>query len=174
MDVSIFKQGIPVSTLKDRWTSLLLIIQKFITCEGRYGSMYMYHIKLLINFLENEIINLPYFLLSSLRKIFTTVQKNIDDVEPHLYYPGLIKILVENHLKDRKDTWEKFLVSNFFQDPPKVPEGSSTKKIRRKITNLTIQDTPTSVTKETSKEEMPSETLIEIRKQVKQKVKNEY
>jgi len=97
----------------------------------------------------------------------TIVQKNIDDVEPHLYHHGLIKILVENHLKERKDTWEKFLVRNFFQDPPEVPKGSSTKKSRRKRTNLTIQDTPTSVTKETSKEKLPSKTLTEIRKQVK-------
>lgn len=50
-------------------------------------------------------------------------------------------------------------------------EGSSTKKSRRKRTNLTIQDTPTSVTKETNKEEMLSETLTKVRKQVKQKGK---
>jgi len=171
MDISIFKQGIPISALKDKWTNLMLIIRKFITCEGRYGSMYMYHIRLLMNFLENESINLPYFLLNSLRKMSTTVQKNIDDVEPHLYHHGLIKILVENHLKEREDTWEKFLVRNFFQDPPEVLEGSSAKKSRRKITTLTIQDTPTSVTKENSEEELPSETLTEIRKQVKQKGK---
>jgi len=52
-----------------------------------------------------------------------------------------------------------------------VLEGSSTKKSRRKRTNLTIQDTPTSVTKETNKEEMLSETLTKVRKQVKQKGK---
>ena len=114
--------------------------------------MYMYHIRLLMNFLDNETTNLPYFLLSSFRKMSTTVQKNIDDVKPHLYHHGLIKILVENQLKKRKDTWEKFLVRNFFQDPLEVSEGSSTKKSRRKRTNLTIQDTPTSMTKETSKE----------------------
>ena len=92
----------------------------------------MYRNKLLMNFLENETINLPYFLLNSLRKMSTTVQKNIDDVEPHLYHHGLIKILVENHLKERENTWEKFLVSNFFQDPPEVPEGSSSKRSSNK------------------------------------------
>jgi len=101
----------------------------------------------------------------------TTVQKNLDDVEPHLYHHGLIKILVENQLKERRDTWEQFLIRNFFQDPPKIPEGSSTRKIRRRRSNVNIQDTPTSITKETSKEEMLSETFTEIRKQVKQKGK---
>lgn len=73
MDITIFKHGIPVLALKEKWTSLLLIIQKFITCEGRYGSMYMYHIRLLMNFLENQTINLPYFLLSILKKMSTIV-----------------------------------------------------------------------------------------------------
>jgi len=99
MDISIFKRGIPVSALKEKWTSLMLIIQKFITCEGGYGSMYMYHIRLIMNFLENKTINLPYFLLSRLRKMSNNIQKNIDDIEPHLYHHGLIKILVENQLK---------------------------------------------------------------------------
>lgn len=99
------------------------------------------------------------------------MQNNIDDVEPHLYHHGLIKILIENQLKEREDTWENFLVRKFFQDPPKVPEGSSTKKSKRKRTTLTIQDTPTSVTKENSGEELPSETLTKIRKQEKQKGK---
>lgn len=133
--------------------------------------MYMYHIRLLMNFLENETINFPYFLLNSLRKMSTTALNNIDDIESQLYHHGLIKVLVENHLKEREDTWEKFLVRNFFQDPPEAPEGSSTKKSRRRRTTLTIQDTPTSVTKENSEEELPSETLTQIRKQVKQKGK---
>ena len=34
MDITVFKRGIPVSTLEEKWTSLLLIIQNFITCEG--------------------------------------------------------------------------------------------------------------------------------------------
>jgi len=43
MDITIFKRGIPVFDLEEKWASLLLIIQKFITCEGWFGSMYMYH-----------------------------------------------------------------------------------------------------------------------------------
>lgn len=80
MDISILKRGIPISALKDKWSSFLLIIQKFITCEGRYGSNYMYRIRLLMNFLENGTINIPYFLLNSLRKMSTTVQKKIEDI----------------------------------------------------------------------------------------------
>jgi len=57
--------------------------------------MYMYHIRLLMNFLENKTIDLPYFLLNSLKNVSITVQKNLEDIEPHLYHHGLVKILIE-------------------------------------------------------------------------------
>jgi len=53
MDVTIFKKGILVHVLKEEWASLLLVIQTFITCEERFGAMYMYHARLLMNFLDN-------------------------------------------------------------------------------------------------------------------------
>ena len=89
--------------------------------------MYMYHTRLLMNFLENQTINLPYFLLNSLKKMSITVQKNLEDIEPHLYHHGLVKILIEKQLKENKDTREQFLVRNFFQDPPKTPKSRRNK-----------------------------------------------
>ena len=53
MDITIFKRGIPIHALKEEWATLLLVVQKFITCEGRFGSMYMYHTRLLMKFLDN-------------------------------------------------------------------------------------------------------------------------
>ena len=61
MDTSTFKKGIPSTTLKGKWRNLLSIIQKFITYEGRFGCMFFYHARLLMNFLEDSEINLPYF-----------------------------------------------------------------------------------------------------------------
>lgn len=76
--------------------------------------MYMYHIKLLMIFLENQTINLPYFLLSSLKNMSTPIQNNLNDVESRLSHHGLVKILIEKQLKERQDTWEYFLIRNFF------------------------------------------------------------
>ena len=73
MDTSVFRRGILISVLKGKWSSMLLILQKFITCEGRFGPMYVYHIRLLMNFLENGTLNLPFFLLNSLRRMTTNV-----------------------------------------------------------------------------------------------------
>lgn len=58
MDIYEFKKGIPVTNLKNKWRNMLLIIQKFITCEGIFGNMFFYHARLLMNFLDGNEINL--------------------------------------------------------------------------------------------------------------------
>ena len=99
MDVSVFRKGIPISTLKNKWRNMLLILKKFITCEGRFGCMYVYHINLLMNFLENGNINLHFFLLNSLSRMASNVQKKIESLETTMYHHGLVKILVEFDFK---------------------------------------------------------------------------
>jgi len=115
MHVSMFRKGIPISTLKNKWRSMLLILQKFITCEGRFRCMYVYHIHLLMNFLENGNVNLPFFLLNSLRRMASNVQKKIEFIDTTMYHHRLVKILVEFHFKRIGDTWENFLIRNYFQ-----------------------------------------------------------
>lgn len=102
MDVIVFRKGISISTLKNKWGNMMLILQKFITYEGIFGFMYVYHIHLLRNFLENGTINLPFFLLNSLRRMATNVQKKIESIETTMYHHGLVKILVEFHLRRNK------------------------------------------------------------------------
>ena len=82
-----------------------------------------------------------------------TIQKNLGDVEPHLYHHGLVKILIEKQLKEKKDTWEQFLIRNFFEDPQQSPERSTSRRSRRKRTSDKIQSTPTNTVEETSREE---------------------
>ena len=116
MDTSIFKKGIPSTTLKGKWREMLFIIQKFITCEGRFGCMFFYHARVLMNFLEDKEINLPYFLLNSLRKMAGMVQKRIYFIDNTMYHHALIKLLIEFHLKIIGDTWEDFITRNHFQE----------------------------------------------------------
>jgi len=156
IDTSIFTKGIPVHAIKEEWSTLLLLVQKFITCEGRFGTMYMYHARIMMNFMEGHALNLPYFLLSSLKKMSSTVQKHVGHIEPHLYHHGFIKILIEDQLKNTKDTWEKFLIRNHFQEVTEASASSSPKipkRSRRKERNVTAQDLPTIDTQETVQEE---------------------
>jgi len=131
MDTSIFTKGIPVSLVKEEWKALLLLVQKFFTCEGRFGILYVYHAKVMMHFLGEHDINLPYFLFSSLKKMCAIVQRNPRNVEAHLYHHGLVKMLVEEQLKEKQDTWDRFLIRNHFQE---IGEGSSQvpKKSRRR------------------------------------------
>lgn len=142
MDTSVFMRGIPISALKGKWSSMLLILQNFITCEGIFGSMYVYHIRPLMIFLENRTLNLLFFLLNSLRRMATTIHKKMEAIETNIYHHGLVKKLVEYHLKSVGDTWENFSIGNFFQDALEFPKGSSVKRSRRRKTSLTIQNTP--------------------------------
>ena len=124
-----------------------------------------------MNFLENGTFNLLFFLLSSLKRMATNVQNKVESIETTLYHHGLVNILVEFHLRSVGDTWEDFLVKNFFQDAPDKSEGSHVKRNRRRKTNLTIQSTPETSAQKNDEEEPTSEKLTEIRKQSKQRRK---
>ena len=43
-------RGVPRSWFKDQWCNILFIIQKYLTCEGRYSITFLYHVRLLLHF----------------------------------------------------------------------------------------------------------------------------
>jgi hypothetical protein len=49
----IWKKDIPMSYLEPKWQSLLKAIFVYITCEGRYNRVTLYHFKLLNHFTGN-------------------------------------------------------------------------------------------------------------------------
>jgi hypothetical protein len=61
-------RGIPIATIKPRWHDLLAIVKQFVTCEGRYGLVFLYHLRLLMNFIDYPL-NMPHYLLHSLYKM---------------------------------------------------------------------------------------------------------
>ena len=132
--------------------------------------MYVYHTRLLTKFLENGEINLPFFLLNNLRRMASNVQKKIEFIDTTMYHHGFVKILVEFHLKRIGDTWENFLIRNYFQDTPESPEEGNVRRSRRKKKGITIQRKPKSSTQKND-EELVSKKMTEIRKKIKQKGK---
>lgn len=116
----------------------------------------------MMHFLGEHDINLLYFLLSSLRKMCSIVQRNPRSIEPHLYHHGLVKILVEEQLKAKRDTWERFLVRNHFQEigeasggSPQVPKKSRRKR-REEITPEIVVQLETVVPEIVVQEEIPA------------------
>jgi hypothetical protein len=90
-------KGIPISFLKPRWHSLILILKQFITCEGRYGLVFLYHIRLLMLFIGFEL-NMSFYLLMSLYKMSKCYKRQSMNSLSSLFHHGLIKILLVSHL----------------------------------------------------------------------------
>jgi hypothetical protein len=70
----IWKKNIHVSSLEEKWQQLLKAIMVYITCEGRYNMVIMYHFKLINHLTGRNPLNLPYFLYQSLSKMANQVK----------------------------------------------------------------------------------------------------
>jgi hypothetical protein len=112
-------KGWPTNMLKQRWHDLLMIIKQFITCEGRYGFIFLYHLRLLMVFMGFEL-NMPHYLHRSLFKMAKRYKRSQADTS--LFHYGLIKMIVVYELGLRRDSWGDFLSRNSFEDssPPHV------------------------------------------------------
>jgi hypothetical protein len=107
-------KGMPISTLKPRWHDLLVIVKQFVTCEGRYGLVFLYHLRLLMNFMGYPL-NMPHYFLHSLYKMSKRFKCEKDDSS--LFHHGLIKLIIVHHLNLSGDNWQAFLSRNGFADP---------------------------------------------------------
>jgi hypothetical protein len=104
--------------LKTRWHSLLLILKQFVTCEGRYRLVFLYHIRFLVNFIGFDL-DMTFYLLMSLYKMSKSYKRQ--GVNSSLFHHGLVRILLMYHLSIIGDSWEIFLMkTGFSQDDPIV------------------------------------------------------
>jgi hypothetical protein len=104
-------KGIPVSLLKVRWHGLLSVLKQFITCEGHYGLVFLYHVRFLMHFIGFHL-NMSFYLLRSLYKMSKRYKKQ--SLDSSLFHHGLIKILLVYRLKTLGDDWDRFLARNGF------------------------------------------------------------
>jgi hypothetical protein len=119
-------KGLPAKMLKPRWHDLLMIIKQFITCEGRYGFVFLFHLRLLMVFMGFEL-NMPHYLHRSLFKMAKRYKRNQADTS--LFHLGLIKMIMVYELGLRRDCWDDFLSRNGFEEsnPPQVDKPMVTK-----------------------------------------------
>jgi hypothetical protein len=112
-------KGLPAKMLKPRWHDLLMVIKQFITCEGRYGFVFLFHLRLLMVFMGFEL-SMPHYLHRSLFKMAKRYKRSQADTS--LFHVGLIKICMVYELGLRRDCWGDFLVRNGFEEsnPPQV------------------------------------------------------
>jgi hypothetical protein len=128
--VNSCNRGLPAKMLKPRWYDLLMIVKQFVTCEGRYGFVFLFHLRLLMVFMGFEL-SMPHYLHRSLFKM-AKKYKGIQ-ADTSLFHVGLIKMLIVYELGLRRDSWHNFLNRNGFEeshppqvDKPMVSESKST------------------------------------------------
>jgi hypothetical protein len=103
-----------VTALKPRWHDLLAIIKQFVTYEGRYGLVFLYHLRLLMNFIDYPL-NMPHYLLRSLYNMSKRFKR--EKVDSSLFHHCLIKVLIIHHLSLSCDSWQAFLSRNGLATP---------------------------------------------------------
>jgi hypothetical protein len=90
----IWKKNIPMSFLEEKWQHLLKSILVYITYEGRYNRVMIYHLKLMTHFTGRIPLNLPYYLQKILIKMAHQVKAKPSKVAGRLSHHGLIKLLI--------------------------------------------------------------------------------
>jgi hypothetical protein len=68
------EKGILVSLLKVRWHCLLTVLKQFVTCEGRYGLVFLYHIRFLMHFIGFHL-NVTFYFLRSMYRMSKRYKK---------------------------------------------------------------------------------------------------
>jgi hypothetical protein len=91
-------KGIPRDWIVDEWMEALLMLKRFITCEGRYSTVFLFHLRFLLHLAGIKRMNLPYYFLRDLNKMAMKVQENPKTPPHEIYHRGLIKVLVKAEL----------------------------------------------------------------------------
>jgi hypothetical protein len=106
-----WSQGIPHSWVRKEWHTAMLIIHRYITCEGIFSLVHLYHIRLLIHVNGDYPLNLPYFLLKILSKMSKRIQSHPATTKNSLFHQGLIKTLVVFSLNEVQRSWDWLIQS---------------------------------------------------------------
>jgi hypothetical protein len=125
-----WKKSMPVSHLEDEWQDLFKGIQLYITSEGRYDKLMMYHFKLLDHFTGKTLLNLPFFLHKSLTKVCKKIRAQPLSMKNTLCHFGLIKLIILEELRQKGRSWQHFLFWEGFetQTQPVNEQGKGGKK----------------------------------------------
>jgi hypothetical protein len=93
-------EGTSRAWLEPQWAQLLIILQRYLTCEGRYTILFPCHARLLLHF-TGTLLNVPFFLLKSLKGMAEQVQR-VSEFRGSLFHFGLVKILITCALSKNK------------------------------------------------------------------------
>ena len=105
------------------------IIQRYVTSEGRFGTVYRYHMRFLQHVIGANKLNLPFYLLKFLEKMSVRVRNNPISSSSNMFYHGLVKLLITQELGKLERSWSHFLFWGGF----KVNLKSIEKRKRKRV-----------------------------------------
>jgi hypothetical protein len=127
----------PISQLEDEWKDLFKGIQLYITSEGRYDKLMLYHFKLLDHFTGKTLLNLPFFLHKSLTKVCKNIRVEPLSIKNTLCHFGLIKLIILEELRQIGRTWQHFIFREDFETQTQ-PMNEQNKTGKKKLTPQSI------------------------------------
>jgi hypothetical protein len=108
-------KGIPRDWIVDEWMDSLLMLKRYIACEGCYSTMFLFHLCFLLHLSGIKRMSLPYYFLRYLNSMAMKIQEN-PNTPPHgIYHQGFIKILIKSELGKLQRTWDTFLIQSGFE-----------------------------------------------------------
>ena len=108
-----FRTSVSRKYFKKEWRPVLDVIHRYVTCEGRLSSAYIYHLWLMAVFIGFPL-NLPHYLVKSMIKMSSAIKKGLKNISHSLFHHGLVRILIEKELSKNNRSWDDFIESNGF------------------------------------------------------------
>jgi hypothetical protein len=172
-----WSEGTSRSWMEPQWAQVLAILQRYLMCEGQYTIIFPCHARLLLHFTSTPL-NIPFFLLKSLKRMAEQVQK-ANEFRGSLFHFGIVKILITSALSKRQETWDLFTVKtlasaqskarNVKPVPPHKKLNSGKKKVKTETKDSAGDPEPkppiddeVETNTETGKATTPIEANIEI------------
>jgi hypothetical protein len=97
-------KGLNPTALSEPWRELAGVIQRYITCDGRYDVMRLRHLKLLASLKHKLVVNFSFFLNGMLHEVVARTHKAKDPVTI-ISHHGLVKLIVNRALSQTQITW---------------------------------------------------------------------
>jgi hypothetical protein len=107
---------------------VIIVVNMYITCEGRFNTTHLLHMRFLCHISGYKSLNLPYFLHTYLLKMSKKIQSNPSAPSQHIFHARIIKILVKFELDKKNKSWDTFVKE----------VGFSQLTQKKKIANLLI------------------------------------
>jgi hypothetical protein len=83
-----------------------MVIRRYITCEGGFSLVHLYHIRFLIHLNGDIPLCFPFFLLKSLSNMSKRIQTHPATTRKRIFHQILIKTLVMYALGEVQHSWD--------------------------------------------------------------------